>query len=116
MFIELLLIALVAGGGWWLLHSGRRRLMHAARRQVSQARWLDAQGNLVFDGAQAAVVSEDLSPMGSDVTGPYVVGRYVCAMPSGQRFVVTVQTAHHQAPAHTEVSAEGPLTTRGSPT
>jgi len=106
MFIELLLLALIAGGAWWMLQRGRSQLMRAARQQLAQARLLDANGTLLFDGAQATVLHEDLAPAGSDVTGPHVVGTYLCAMPSGQRYTVRVQTAHRQAEAQVLITRE----------
>lgn len=104
MFIELLLLAALGGGAWWMLQRGRSQLMRAARQQLTQARLLDAQGDTLFDGSLATVLSEDLAPAGADTTGPYVVGTYLCAMPDGRRFRVRVQTAHRQSAAHTEIN------------
>ena len=103
MALELCLVAALAGGCWWAVARGRGGLQRAARQQLAQATWQDDRGDPVFVGSQARVLQADLTPDGSDETGPFLRARYLCEMPSGRRFEVHLQTAHRRAAGHTTV-------------
>jgi len=92
--VELALLAVLVGGGAWYVLSRRQGLDEAARRLRSATTTPDG-----FDGAQATVLCETVSPQGDAHTGPWLRVVSVCRMPDGGEWRVEVETAHKGVPA-----------------